>query len=195
MEKKENLTFYETIEELAKRANVPMPAGVSTEPTFSRDLKNRIYEANREAARFYFNTLFEPEGAEGLAYLQGRGVTETIIRRFGLGYAPDSRDLLIKYLKSKGFEEEILVTAGLARKNEFGLRDNFRTRVMFPIIAPSGEILGFGGRVLDHSLPKYLNTGDTPVFNKRKNLYALNILKRTTGGGLLSAKAIWMLLH
>lgn len=182
LEKKENLTFYETIEELAKRANVPMPAGVSTEPTFSRDLKNRIYEANREAARFYFNTLFEPEGAEGFAYLQGRGVTETIIRRFGLGYAPDSRDLLIKHLKSKGFEEEILVTAGLARKNEFGLRDNFRTRVMFPIIAPSGEILGFGGRVLDHSLPKYLNTGDTPVFNKRKNLYALNILKKNNRG-------------
>lgn len=182
LEKKENLTFYETIEELARRANVPMPVGVSSEPVFSRDTKNKIYEANREAGRFYFNMLFEPRGAEGLAYLQERGVTENIIRRFGLGYAPDSRDLLLKHLKSKGFEEDVIVSAGLARKNEFGLRDNFRTRVMFPIIAPSGEVLGFGGRVLDHSLPKYLNTGDTPVFNKRKNLYALNILKKNNRG-------------
>ncbi len=182
LEKKENLSFYETIEELARRANVPMPATAGSGPVLSRDTKNKIYEANREAGRFYFNMLFEPQGAEGLAYLQGRGITENIIRRFGLGYAPDSRDILVNHLKSKGFDEEIIVTAGLARKNEFGIRDNFRTRVMFPIISPSGEVLGFGGRVLDHSLPKYLNTGDTPVFNKRKNLYALNLLKKNNRG-------------
>ncbi len=183
LEKKENLTFYEVIEELAKRANMQMP--VSEEkgaPSFNKDTKNKIYEANKEAARFYFNTLFEPEGAEGLEYFLNRGLTENIIKRFGLGYAPNFRDGLVKHLKAKGFDEDTIILAGLAQKNEYGIRDNFRTRVMFPIIAPSGEILGFGGRVLDKSLPKYINTGDTPVFNKRKNLYALNILKKNNKG-------------
>ena len=183
LEKKENLTFYESIEELAKRANMPMPQvdekGV---PAYSKDLRNKIFEANKEAARFYFNTLFEPEGVEGLEYFTNRGLTENIIKRFGLGYAPNSRDALVKHLKEKGYDEETIVLAGLAQKNDYGIRDNFRTRVMFPIIAPSGEILGFGGRVLDKSLPKYINTGDTPVFNKRKNLYALNILKKNNKG-------------
>ncbi len=183
LEKKENLTFYEAIEELAKRANMPMPQveekGV---PTFSKDTKNKIYEANKTAARFYFNTLFEPEGVEGLEYFTSRGLTENIIKRFGLGYAPNSRDALVKHLKEKGFDEDTIVLAGLAQRNDYGIRDNFRTRVMFPIIAPTGEILGFGGRVLDKSLPKYINTGDTPVFNKRKNLYALNILRKNNKG-------------
>ncbi len=184
LEKKENLTYYETIEELAKRANMPMPVieGKSYTPSFSNEIKKKIYDANKEAARFYFNTLFEPEGVEGLEYFTSRGLTENIIKRFGLGYAPNSRDALVKHLKDKGFDEETIVLAGLAQRNEYGIRDNFRTRVMFPIIAPTGEILGFGGRVLDKSLPKYLNTGDTPVFNKRKNLYALNILKKNNRG-------------
>ncbi len=183
LEKKENLTFYEAVEELAKRANMPMPQveekGV---PAFSKDTKNKIYEANKMAARFYFNTLFEPEGVEGLEYFIGRGLTENIIKRFGLGYAPNSRDALVRHLKEKGFDEDTIVLAGLAQRNDYGIRDNFRTRVMFPIIAPTGEILGFGGRVLDKSLPKYINTGDTPVFNKRKNLYALNILRKNNKG-------------
>lgn len=184
LEKKENLTYIETIEELAERVNMPMPEleGKSYTPGYSNETKKTIYEANKEAARFYFNTLFEPEGAEGLEYFTSRGLTENIIKRFGLGYAPNSRDALVKHLLSKGFSEETIVLAGLAQRNEYGIRDNFRTRVMFPIIAPSGEILGFGGRVLDKSLPKYLNTGDTPVFNKRKNLYALNILKKNNRG-------------
>ncbi len=183
LEKKENLTYFETIEELAKRANMQMPVfeGNST-PAFSKDTKVKILEANKEAARFYFNTLFEPQGAEGLEYFLNRGLTKNIIKRFGLGYAPDMRDGLVKHLLSKGFSEEIILAAGLAQKNDYGIRDNFRTRVMFPIISPTGDILGFGGRVLDKSLPKYLNTGDTPVFNKRKNLYALNILKKNNKG-------------
>lgn len=184
LEKKENLTYLETIEELAKRANMPMPEvdGKSYTPGYSNETKKKIYDANREAARFYFNTLFEPEGAEGLEYFVNRGLTENIIKRFGLGYAPNSRDALVKHLKNKGFDEETIVLAGLAQRNDYGIRDNFRTRVMFPIISPNGEVLGFGGRVLDKSLPKYLNTGDTPVFNKRKNLYALNILKKNNRG-------------
>jgi len=184
LEKKENLTYFETIEELAKRANIPMPQleNKNYSSGYSNETKKKIYEANKEAARFYFNTLFEPEGAEGLEYFLNRGLTENIIRRFGLGYAPNSRDALVKHLISKGYDEETIVLAGLAQRNDYGIRDNFRTRVMFPIIAPGGEILGFGGRVLDKSLPKYLNTGDTPVFNKRKNLYALNILKKNNRG-------------
>ncbi|MBR2860334.1 MAG: DNA primase [Clostridia bacterium] len=183
LEKKENLTYIETIEELAKRANMPMPALESGgKPMLDKDTKNKILEANRAAARFYFNTLFEPEGVEGLEYFTQRGLTENIIKRFGLGYAPDQRDALVKHLKEKGFDEDIIVLAGLAQRNDYGVRDNFRTRVMFPIISPSGDVLGFGGRVLDKSLPKYLNTGDTPVFNKRKNLYALNILKKNNKG-------------
>ncbi len=183
LEKKENLSYYDVIVELAKKANMQLPevqGGFA--PSFSAEQKQKILEANKEAARFYFNTLFDAAGAEGMEYLTSRGVTESTIKRFGLGYAPDSRDMLIKHLREKGFDDELIVLAGLARQNEYGIRDNFRTRVMFPIIAPNGDILGFGGRVLDHSLPKYLNTGDTPVFNKRKNLYALNILKKNNRG-------------
>ncbi len=184
LEKKENLSYIETIQELAKRANVPMPefSFDASASGASKEMRNKIFAANKDAARYYFNMLFEPEGAEGLQYFTQRGLTENIIKRFGLGYAADKRDGLIKHLMQKGYDEQTLIDAGLARKNDYGIRDNFRTRVMFPIIAPSGEILGFGGRVLDHSLPKYLNTGDTPVFNKRKNLYALNILKKNNKG-------------
>lgn len=181
LEKKENFTYVEVIEELARRANVDVPyeQGADMRPSVSREMRNVILQANKDAARYFFNTLFEPEGTEGREYfVSHRGLTENIIKRFGLGYAPDSRDGLIRHLKSKGYSEEVLVTAGLAVKNEFGLRDMFRTRVMFPIIAPTGEILGFGGRVLDGSKPKYLNTNDTAVFNKRKNLYAFNLLKK-----------------
>ncbi len=181
LEKKENFTYVEVIEELARRSNVDVPyeEGSSMRPSVSREMRNSILQANKDAARYFFNTLFESEGAEGREYfMNGRGLTENIIKRFGLGYAPDSRDGLIRHLKNKGYTEEVLVAAGLAVKNEFGLRDMFRTRVMFPIIAPTGEILGFGGRVLDGSKPKYLNTNDTPVFNKRKNLYAFNLLKK-----------------
>ncbi len=183
LQKKENMTFYEAIEELAKRANMSMPQleenGVAT---FSKEVKSKIYEANRDAARFYFNTLFSAEGVEGLEYFTNRGLTENIIKRFGLGYAPNARDALIRHLKEKGYDEETLVLAGLAKRNDYGIRDVFRTRAMFPIIAPTGEVIGFGGRVLDKSLPKYINTEDTPVFNKRKNLYALNILKKNNKG-------------
>lgn len=182
LEKKENLTFFETIEELAKRANVTVPLVNSDAPSISRETRTKILEANKAAARYYFNALFEPEGAEGLEYLTSRGLTINIIKRFGLGYAPNSRDLLIKHLKEQGFEENIIVSAGLAVKNDYGIHDFFRNRVMFPIIAPTGEVIAFGGRVLDSSKPKYLNTNDTPVFNKRKNLFALNILKKNNRG-------------
>lgn len=180
LEKKENYTYVEVIEELARRANVDVPYEKGeNKPSVSREIRTRILEANKEAARYYFNTLFEPEGTEGRDYFANiRGLPESIIKRFGLGYAPDARDSLIKHLKQKGFDEDTLVLAGLAVRNEYGVRDTFRTRVMFPIITQAGDIIGFGGRVLDSSKPKYLNTNDTPVFNKRKNLYAYNLLKR-----------------
>lgn len=182
LEKKENLTFFETIEELAKRANVTVPLVNSDAPSISRETRTKILEANKAAARYYHNALFEPEGVEGLEYFTSRGLTNNIIRRFGLGYAPNSRDTLIKHLKEQGFEEEIIVSAGLAVKNDYGIHDFFRNRVMFPIISQTGEVIAFGGRVLDSSKPKYLNTNDTPVFNKRKNLFALNILKKNNKG-------------
>lgn len=182
LEKKENLTFFETIEELAKRANVTVPLVNGSSPSISRETRTKILEANKAAARYYHNALFEPEGVEGLEYLTSRGLTNNIIRRFGLGYAPNSRDTLIKHLKEQGFEEDIIVSAGLAVKNDYGIHDFFRNRVMFPIIAQTGEVIAFGGRVLDSSKPKYLNTNDTPVFNKRKNLFALNILKKNNKG-------------
>lgn len=182
LEKKENLTFFETIEELAKRVNVTVPIVNSDAPSISRETRTKVLEANKAAARYYHNALFEPEGVEGLEYLTSRGLTNNIIRRFGLGYAPNSRDTLIKHLKDQGFEEDIIVSAGLAVKNDYGIHDFFRNRVMFPIISPTGEVIAFGGRVLDSSKPKYLNTNDTPVFNKRKNLFALNILKKNNRG-------------
>lgn len=175
----ENLEFVDAVKFLADRVNLPLPESSDNKTGLNKEARLRLYEANRLAARFYHDLLYTPEGEEALAYLHARGVDDRLIRRFGLGYSPNARNDLVTFLKSKGFSNEELLQAGLAVMGDHGARDFFRNRVMFPIISANGQVLAFGGRVLDKTEPKYLNTGDTPIYNKRKNLYALNVLRKS----------------
>ena len=174
----ENLDFVEAVKFLANRVNMPLPEEGAAKGV-SREKKARLLEANRQAARFYHELLYLPEGAEALNYLRGRGLTDNIILRLGLGYSPNARNELYKHLANKDFASSELIESGLCVMGDAGPRDFFRNRVMFPIINTYGEVIAFGGRVMDKTEPKYLNTGDTPVFNKRKNLYSLNLLKKS----------------
>lgn len=175
----ENLDYLEAVKFLAQRAGMSMPED-NYDDSMSR-LRTRIYEANREAARYYYRKLGEREGADGLSYLRGRGLADTTIRHFGLGFAPDSRYSLGDHLLSKGFTESELIAANLVFKARSGrgVVDRFYNRVMFPIIDVRGNVIGFGGRIMTDQKPKYLNTSDTIVFNKSKNLFSLNNAKNS----------------
>ncbi len=175
----ENLDYLEAVKFLAQRAGMSMPEDDYDDSMSC--LRTRIYEANREAARFYYRKLGEREGAEGLAYLRGRGLADSTIRHFGLGFAPDSRFSLGDYLLSKGFTEAELIAANLVFKSRSGrgVVDRFYNRVMFPIIDVRGNVIAFGGRIMTDQKPKYLNTSDTIVFNKSYNLFSLNNAKNS----------------
>ncbi len=178
VEKIEHLDYLDAVRFLADRAGLEMPR-MEIDDTAGK-LRRRILEANREAARLYHEFLYSPQGKEGLAYYYSRGYTDKIIRRFGLGYAPDGFHVLLDLLRKKGFHDEELLSAWLCRKSQKGYPyDSFRHRVMVPIIDVRGNVIAFGGRVLDDSKPKYLNTGDTPVFKKTDNLFALNFAKES----------------
>ena len=173
----ENLDYMDAVRFLAQRAGMEMPEN-SYDDSMAK-LRKRIYEANREAARFYYKTLYLPVGREGLDYLHGRALSDRTIRRFGLGFADDDWSSLTKHLKSLGFTEHELVAANLAvqRRNGGGVYDRFTNRVMFPIIDLRGNVIAFGGRIMTDQKPKYLNTSDTPVFKKSENLFSLNNAK------------------
>ena len=177
----ENLPFIDAVRLLAKRANLEFPEGDMDES--ARRRRARLLSLNREAARYFYSQLHTPRGREGLEYLQRRGLSGGIMKRFGLGYAPESWDSLILAMAGKGYDKGDLLEAGLAVSNQKGgIYDRFRNRVMFPIIDLRGDVIGFGGRVLGDGAPKYLNSPDTPVFNKSRNLFALNLAK-TSGQG------------
>ncbi len=174
----EHLDYMDAVKFLAERAGMEMPK-TNVDDGVSK-LRRRVLEANREAARFFHEQLSTPGGRHALEYYRSRGYSDRTIRRFGLGYAPDSFHALLDHLRSKGFHDEELLLAWLARRSQKGhLYDSFRNRVIIPIIDVRGNVIAFGGRVLDDSKPKYLNTGDTPVFKKTNNLFALNIAKDT----------------
>ena len=176
----EHLSYPEAVEYLADRLHMPVPE-MTEDPNeaLRRSQRERLLGANRAAAQWYHEQLWTPEGEPVLAYLHGRGLSDSIIRRFGLGASLNRRDALTARLRSEGFTTEELVSAGLAiERDGQPVRDFFRNRAMFPIIDQFGHVLAFGGRSLDGSQPKYLNTGDTPVFNKRKGVYAANLLKK-----------------
>ncbi len=180
----EKCSFHEAAQRLADRAGIPMPEMENSEEyERERTLRDRLLTANRLAARFYHETLFRPEGQNALAYLTGRGLSDSVIRRFGIGAAPDGWSVLTDYLTGLGYSLRELSLAGLTvvrESDSSGRRafDMFRNRAIFPIIDSHGSVLAFGGRSLDGRQPKYLNTADTPVFNKRKNIYAANLLQK-----------------
>ncbi len=175
----ENLDYMDAIRFLADRAGMRMPENRQENDQTSR-LRLRILEANREAARLYHAALYRPEGKVALDYYRSRGYTDATIRHFGLGFAPPGWDYLLNALRAKGFKDEELVAAFLAaRGKNGGTYDVFRNRAMIPIIDIRGNVVGFGGRVLDDSKPKYINTEGTLAFNKSRNLFALNFAKNT----------------
>ncbi|MDR3645838.1 MAG: DNA primase, partial [Clostridia bacterium] len=161
---------------LAEMAGMPMPEERADDGVAA--LRRRILEINREAARYYHGVLVSEQGRRGLEYFTARGLSAHTITAFGLGYAPDRWDSLLKHMTEAGFTPEELRQAALAETGRNGgWYDKFRNRVMFPIIDVRGGVVGFGGRVLDDSKPKYLNSSDTPVFKKSRCLYALNAAK------------------
>lgn len=175
----ENLDYMESIKLLAERSGVNLPD--SGYDDSMQKLKNRIYDINRETARFFHNCLLSDEGAWAREYLLGRALKPATIKKFGLGAAPDSWDALIKHLKSKGYTIDEMVTANVVGKSQRGTYyDRFRKRVMFPIINIRGNVVGFSGRAMpgeDKQGGKYVNTSDTPVYKKSANLFGMNLAK------------------
>ena len=181
----ENLPFRDAVEVLAKRAGMAVPESGGPSAG-AQERRKKILEMNRQAALAFHRWLWGPEGAEGLAYLQRRGLSRRTLTRFGLGFAPDRWDALIQELAGQGYDKRDLLDAGLAVNNKDGrIYDRFRNRVIFPIIDVRGNVIGFGGRVMDDSTPKYLNSPDTPVYNKSRNLFALNIAKGSKAGRVI----------
>lgn len=180
--KYDNLTFPEAIERLANRANIALPErNVSTAERKRMAHKELLYEVNELAATFFHNCLIKTElGKEGLEYLLRRGLTMDTIEKFRLGFAPDGWDKLYHAFTGRGIDANVLVELGLCRKNEQQkIYDYYRKRVMFPIMDAKGHVLGFGGRVLDDSNPKYLNSPESEIFNKGHLLFAFNQSYRT----------------
>ena len=171
----ENLDYMDAVKSLAERAGMQMPAEGFDDSLSKR--RRRVLEANRAAAKFFHSALFSESGKQALDYYLKRGLTKKTINKFGLGYAPQSFDALIKHMKAEGFSLSEMLEAGLARKNDRGYYDNFTNRVMTPIIDVRGNVIAFGGRVLDDSKPKYINTGDTLAYKKTNELFALNFAK------------------
>ena len=183
LKKIENLDYLDAVKTLAQRAGLQMPQEGFDDSLSKR--RRRILEMNREAARFYHSVLLSPEGKVGYNYFIGRALSAATINHFGLGFAPNQWDALLKHMRAKGYQPAELVDAGLARKGQKGYYDNFRNRVMTPIIDVRGNVIAFGGRVLDDSKPKYINTGDTLVYKKTNELFALNFAKDSKEDALI----------
>lgn len=183
LKKIENLDYLDAVKTLAQRAGLQMPQEGFDDSLSKR--RRRILEMNREAARFYHSVLLSPEGKVGYDYYIGRALSAATINHFGLGFAPNQWDALLKHMRAKGYQPAELVDAGLARKGQKGYYDNFCNRVMTPIIDVRGNVIAFGGRVLDDSKPKYINTGDTLVYKKTNELFALNFAKDSKEDALI----------
>lgn len=178
----EHLEFMDAVKLLAEQVHMDMPQlAPSREDAESKSRKERLYEANRQCARFFHSQLWRSESGEILAYLHGRGLSDSTIRIFGLGATPINGDGATKAMREAGFTDDELISAGISVRREGRVYDMFRQRAIFPIIDAQGRVLGFGGRALGDVKPKYLNTGDTPIFNKRQGVFAANLLKKQRG--------------
>ncbi len=181
----EGLDYPDAVRFLAKRAGMEVPDDGGYQSTYRR--QERLWALSKDAARYFHAKLSEDCGREAREYLARRGVSKGTVTRFGLGYAPEGWGNLIDAMTAKGYEKQDLLDAGLALKSrEKGtVYDRFRNRLMFPIIDVRSNVIGFGGRVMDDSTPKYLNSPETIIFNKRKNLFAMNVAKKTKQGRII----------
>ena len=176
------ISFEEAAEQLAKKYNIPLRSYKINDKQEKEN--DKYYRIMNIAHQFFQDKIFENEGRNAMEYLSGRGVNPKFIRENELGYAPNSWNDLYDYLIAKGFEKEDIISLGLAKEGEKGIYDAFRNRIMFPIYSPQGSIIAFGGRTLETSkeIPKYINSPDTPIFKKGKNLYGIkdkgNILRK-----------------
>lgn len=182
----ENLDYIESVKHLAKRVGISIPDIDEDGDTYNK--KILIYEINRETAKFYYNCLCEDSHKYAINYLFDRGLNLSIIKRFGVGYAPSEGYLLLNHLKSKGYRVEDLVLANIVNQGESGVYDRFRNRIMFPIIDLRGNVIAFGGRIIGNGQPKYLNSSDTIVFKKSNNLFALNFAKNKLDSKIILAE-------
>ncbi|MCI6228379.1 MAG: DNA primase [Candidatus Faecousia sp.] len=184
----EGLSYPDAVRALAKRAGMEVPEDEQYQSRYHQ--QERLWALHKEAARFYHSQLYAPVGANALQYAAGRGMPKSILTKFGIGYAPDSWTALVDWLRTKGYTDQELRDSGLvtvSRKNG-NLFDRFRDRLMFPIIDVRGNVIGFGGRIMnnqDKSAAKYLNSPETLIFNKRKNLFALNLAKKSKLGYMI----------
>lgn len=175
----ENFSFHEAIKFLADRAGVSLPAEEYSEEVKKRESRRaKLLEVNKEAAKYFYYQLRSDKGAVGYKYLRGRQLSDETIKKFGLGFANVTSNDLVKYLKSKGYDDKLIQEAGLASFDEkYGMHDKFWNRVMFPIQDSNHRVIGFGGRVMGDGKLKYLNSPETMIFDKSRNLYGLNFAR------------------
>ena len=181
----ENLSYPDAVRFLAKRAGLEVPEDDTYQSQYKK--KERLWALCKEAARFFHAQLKTPQAGEARRYAAARGLSADTITRFGLGFAPDQWSALLDAMTARGFTKEELLEAGLVLQNKTKgtLYDRFRNRLMFPIIDVRGNVIGFGGRVMDDSTPKYLNSPETVIFNKRRNLFAMNVVKKSKQGYII----------
>ena len=183
----ENATFQEAVKQLADKAGIDLPEMEYNEEARQKESRrSRLLEINKEAARYYYYMLRNPRGRVGLQYLSGRQLTEETMKKFGLGYADGAGSDLTAYLRSKGYADELLQESGLIAFDERrGIHDKFWNRVMFPIQDGNHRVIGFGGRVMGDAKPKYLNSPETMIFDKSRNLYGLNFARSSRKGNII----------
>ena len=184
----EGLSYPDAVRALAKRAGMEVPEDEQYQSKYRQ--QERLWALHKEAARFFHSQLYAPVGQQALQYAIGRGMPKSVLTRFGIGYAPDSWSALVDALRQKGYTDQELRDSGLVTvsKKNGNLFDRFRDRLMFPIIDVRGNVIGFGGRIMndkDKTAAKYLNSPETLIFNKRKNLFALNLAKKSKLGYLI----------
>ncbi len=187
VEQYENMTFPEAVKYLADRARIELPEiNYTDEMKQQRDRKGKLLEIMYEAEKYFFHQLKTPEGALGLKYFKSRELDDEIIKSFGLGYSLQRSHDIVDYLRQKGYDDELIREAGLGVFYEKeGMKDKFINRVMFPIQDMNGKVIGFGGRVMGEAKPKYLNSPENLIFEKRKNLFALNRARSARKGRII----------
>ncbi len=184
----EGLSYPDAVRALAKRAGMAVPEDEQYQSRYRQ--QERLWALHKEAARFFHSQLYAPVGKQALDYALGRGMSKSILTTFGVGYAPDGWDNLVRAMKAKGYTDQELIDSGLvtqSQKDKTKIFDRFRDRLMFPIIDVRGNVIGFGGRIIkkDDTAAKYLNSPETLIFNKRKNLFGLNLAKKSKQGYLI----------